>query len=74
MADRLTDTLVCAGHLGAFASRRRSTKLLMSEMMPISSASGMNTAGEIGPISWWSQRHSASQLAMRIVSIATIGW
>ncbi len=49
-------------------------KLLISEMMPISSASGMKTAGEIGPRSGWSQRHSASQLAMRIVSIATIGW
>jgi hypothetical protein len=49
-------------------------KLLMSDTMPISSASGMNTDGETGPSSGWSQRHSASQLEMRIVSIDTIGW
>ena len=73
MADRLTETLVCAGHLAHSRVAADSTKLLISEMIPISSASGMNTAGEIGPSSGWSQRHSASQLAMRIVSIDTIG-
>ena len=46
----------------------------MSPTMPISSASGTKMAGEIGPISGWSQRHSASQLVIRIVSMEMIGW
>ena len=73
MADRLTETLVCSGHLAHSRQPPSSTKVLISEMMPISSASGMKIAGEIGPSSGWSQRHSASQLAMRIVLIDTIG-
>ena len=74
MADRLTETLVCSGQRAHSRVAAASMKSLISEMMPISSASGMNTPGEIGPSSGWSQRHSASQLAMRMVSIDTIGW
>ena len=69
--DRDADFL---GPADAFGAGGLSTKVLISETIPISSASGMNTAGEIGPRSRCSQRHSASQLAMRIVSMATIGW
>ena len=74
LADRLTETLICSGQRTHSLQAALSTKVLISEMMPISSASGMKMAGEIGPRSRWSQRHSASQLAMRIVSMATIGW
>ena len=74
LAERLTETLICLGQRTHSAQAASSTKVLISETMPISSASGMNTAGEIGPRSRCSHRHSASQLAMRIVSIATIGW
>ena len=69
LAERLTETLIGSGHLAHSVQAAWSTKVLISEMMPISSASGMKMPGEIGPRSGWSQRHSASQLAMRIVSI-----
>ena len=74
MAERFTETLICSGQRAHSRQAVSSMKALISEMMPISSASGMKTAGEIGPRSGWSQRQSASQLAIRIVSIATIGW
>jgi len=49
LAERLTDTQISVGQRAHSAQAVCSTKELISETTPISSASGMNTAGEMGP-------------------------
>ncbi len=50
-AERFTETPIASGHLAHSRVAASSMKVVISETIPISSASGMNTAGEIGPIS-----------------------
>ncbi len=52
----------------------RSTKRPIATIIPVSSASGMNSAGMIVPRSGCSQRTSASAAAASPVASATIGW
>ena len=60
--DRLTETLIYFGQSRRLARKRvRSTQSPIRTIMPLSSASGMKSAGDIGPRVGWFQRNSASK-------------
>ena len=60
-AERLTATLTWSGQLAASAQACRSTHSPIGTIRPVSSATGMNSAGETMPRSGWCQRNSASK-------------
>ncbi len=74
IGDRLTATCTGFGHLVHSAQALRSTQLPISTMRPISSAIGMNSAGETMPRSGCGQRNSASQVEIRLVRKLKSGW
>ena len=73
-AERFTETPICSGHAMHSRQASKSTKRVMSEMMPISSASLMKTSGGMAPFSGCTQRASASAHSIREPSALNIGW
>ncbi len=75
-----TLTLICtagrpqACHDFASAQACASAHLPMGSIRPVSSAIGMNRAGEIMPSAGWRQRISASTPTMRRVCRFIFGW
>ena len=52
----------------------RNVRRPMGTIMPVSSATGMNSAGRINPLRGCSQRTSASNPTIRPLSRQTVGW
>ena len=67
IGDRLTAILMPSGQCAASAQALRNTHSPSGTMSPISSATGMNSAGEIMPRSGCFQRSSASQPVIAVV-------
>ena len=57
-----------------WAQAWRRTQRPIGTIRPLLSASGMNTSGEISPLTGWCQRRSASTPAMALVARLMIGW
>ena len=74
IGDRLTATRTSSGQRAHSMQAWRSTQSPISTIRPISSATGMNSAGEIMPRSGCGQRSSASQVEMRLVCMLNSGW
>ena len=72
--ERLAATLSCGGQPAASAQARRRTHSPIELIKPLSSASGMKSAGAIGPRSGWRQRISASTSVTSLVRMSTMGW
>ncbi|MNL60567.1 hypothetical protein D3C87_1843870 [compost metagenome] len=70
----MTATPISPDHWLHCATALRTTKSVIWEMMPISSASGMNVVGAMAPSSGWVQRASASQETTLRLSISSSGW
>jgi hypothetical protein len=51
-----------------------STQANRASLLPVSSATGTKTSGEIGPLVGWRQRASASTERIAPVAMSTIGW
>ena len=64
--DRLTATFMRRGQFAASRQASRSTHSPIGTISPISSASGMNSAGDTRPRSGWFQRSSASKPVMLV--------
>jgi hypothetical protein len=72
--DTFTASLMFSGHVMASVHALVSTHSPNSLIRPVSSAIGMNSAGEIMPRSGWRQRTSASQPVMPSSWRFTQGW
>ena len=72
--DRLTATRTGFGHVAASQQACLSTHSPIGTIRPISSASGMNSAGETMPRLGEFQRSSASQPVISSVIASTCGW
>ena len=70
----LTATLTSPGHFAHSRQASRRTKSPISTISPISSATGMNSAGETMPRTGCGQRNSASQVEIRLVRRLKSGW
>jgi hypothetical protein len=63
-----------ADQAAAWCSACRSTQRPISMMAPLSSASGMNSAGDTVPSCGWCQRTNASKPVVRPSASSTVGW
>ena len=73
-SERLTATLMSAGHFTASAQAALSTHSPICVIRPVSSASGMNLSGKIKPLVGCRQRISASAPQIWRVLVSMIGW
>jgi hypothetical protein len=72
--ERLTATFRSPGHWAALRQASISAHLPSGTMSPLSSATGMNTAGGTTPLTGWRHRANASKPDTALRRKFTIGW